>query len=84
MSPMHCVFSGQIALGFMSWYVEMVCDRNPEADRLILPVGITKKDIFAEYCRTTDVEEIIGKSRFYDLWVKNFPNVSQPKVFYLP
>ena len=64
----------------MTMYVTSVADRNPETERLMLPVCVTRYDIYKEYRQTHSNERCLEKSQFYKLWATNFKHVSHPKV----
>lgn len=68
------------AVGFMTHYTTMIGDHAPDTNRILLPVGMTIKDIFISYEKVYKNEGPIKKSHFYQLWKQHFPHVSCPQV----
>ena len=72
--------AGEYAIAFMHNFVNVMGDRNPEANRILLPVGITVHDIYMAYRKGRDTTEQLKKSQFYGLWKCHFGHVSYQKV----
>lgn len=72
--------SGDIAYGFMGYFVDSCADHSPDRVRRVLPVGVTKKEIFKIYKQRTTPVEQIKRSQFYNIWSKKMKHVSYPKV----
>lgn len=74
--------TGQIAIGFMASVVSGFADKCPESEKVLLPAGLTVKEIYRRYkaAYIAGVENI-QERRFYQLWGENFPNVVFQKVY---
>ena len=70
---------GDTAVGYMDYYVSLMGDKSPSEERILLPMGITVKEIYKEY-RFVHKSDIIEESQFYSLWKKHFTHVSYQKV----
>lgn len=64
----------------MEWYVSLLGDHHPEAGRILLPVGVTLKDIYAEYITTYPNEDCITYAHFNRLWNESYRHVSYQRV----
>ena len=64
------MFVGKIALGFIDYYLTLICDHNPENGRLYLPLGITVNDIYVQY-KGKHPDERVTEHTFYNIWRKN-------------
>ena len=73
------IFLGDTAVGYMSYYVSLMGDKSPTEERIILPMGVTIKEIFKEYAAVHHSNPI-EESQFYYLWKKHFKHVSYQKV----
>lgn len=75
-----CWFTGEIAKGYMRWYVSIMGDHHPESERILLPVGIGIADIYREYALSYPADQCLGYKRFHSLWKETMRNVSQQRV----
>ena len=64
----------------MIWYVSVTADHHPEVSRIVLPAGVTVKEIYGEYLKTTPKEDHIALVYFYELWHSQMAHVSQQRV----
>ena len=63
----------------MKHYVSTVGDHHPESARIVLPLGISIKDIYRKYINQYE-EDAISLQHFYHLWSCNMKHVSHQKV----
>ena len=83
-----CVFRSESikvieAKAWMERYFKRIGDSMPHTDRIHLPHGLTKRDIY--YNMKSQLQEqglnnIISLSHFYSLWKSSFEKVAIPKV----
>lgn len=71
---------GQLAYAYMAVFVNKMADHSPTQDRLLLPVGVTRAEIFKQYLCDTPEESQVKRSQFYGIWSSKMKNVSYPKV----
>jgi len=71
---------GKGALGFMQNYVQLISDISPLNDRLIMPYGMTVKDMYMRYRSSRPDVECIKEAMFYRIWSANFKHVTFQKV----
>ena len=76
---LYLFYTGCIAIGYLQWYTEVTADKSPDGDRMIMPVGMSIRDIFDLYVRTCETE-CLNKSQFYGIWKTHFSHVTFPKV----
>lgn len=73
------VSAGEVAIGYMTYYVTVNGDPSPEGNRILLPLGITTKSIYDKYLESNR-DSAVKESHFYRLWRDKFSHVSQQKV----
>ena len=69
---------GQIALGYMKFYVSLIGDHSPERARILMPIGLTVNDVYRRY--KMQYEDGVSPSHFYALWKIHMKHVSRQRV----
>ena len=70
-----------IALGFMTSLVQKMGDKSPESERILLPAGLSVKEIFNRFEVAYQHDESrIKEKRFYGIWKEHFKDVSHQQV----
>lgn len=66
----------------MKYYVDLMGDASPSGERILMPLGLSVNEIYRQYQITHErsQEEILKRSRFYEIWKAEFSHVSYPKV----
>ncbi|XP_078603146.1 uncharacterized protein LOC144877116 [Branchiostoma floridae x Branchiostoma japonicum] len=70
---------GSIAKGFLQAYITTMGDRSPDSRRILLPVGLTRTEIYLQYKDQHKVAAVT-LSYFCSIWQKHFKQVSIPKA----
>ncbi|CAH1252417.1 Hypp9281 [Branchiostoma lanceolatum] len=70
---------GSIAKGFIQTYITTMGDRSPDSRRILLPVGLTKTEIYLQY-KDMYKDTAVSLPYFFSIWQEHFTHVSIPKV----
>jgi len=70
---------GQIALGYMNYYVSLIGDHSPERARILMPIGLTVKDVYRRY--KMQYKDGLSPGHFYALWKTHMKHVSRQRNF---
>lgn len=69
-----------MALGFMKHYASTVSDHSPENSKVLLPLGVSVKEIYEDYTQCYEKELQIELGHFYAIWRKHMSHVGQQEV----
>ncbi|XP_078659995.1 uncharacterized protein LOC144904736 [Branchiostoma floridae x Branchiostoma belcheri] len=70
---------GNVAKGFIQTFITTMGDRSPDNRRILLPVGLTKTEIYLQY-KDRQKDLAVSLPYFFSVWQLHFPHVSIPKA----